>query len=710
MNMKRILIMMMGIGVAAGLGGCAPKDGKIAYPVAEMQPVTDVYFGTTVADPYRWLEDDTTKAVAGWVEAQNKVTESYLDKIPFRKKLNQRLTELTDYEKIGLPFKKHGKYYYYKNDGLQNQSVLFVKNTLDGEASVLLDPNTLSDDGTVALSGISFSNNGKYLAYTISRSGSDWVEIYVMELATKTLLPDHIRWAKFTGADWHGEGFYYSAYSAPEEGKEFSNVNENHRIYYHQLGTGQQADRLVYENKNYPKRFYSAHVDEDEKALFVIESGEGRGNDLFMRDLRKPESPFVRLTDNFELEYSPMEIIGETVYFYTNYQAPKYRLMKTTLDKPAISYWTDVVPESENVLNRIVFVGGQMILSYIKDASDHAYVFTLDGRKKHEITLPTFGAVNFSGNKDDKEVFYTFTSFTFPSTIYRYDIDKNQSVKYLSPKVKFNAEDYVTEQVFYPSKDGTKIPMFITHKKGLQRDATNPVYLYGYGGFNISLFPSFSTMRIPFLENGGIYAQANLRGGGEFGEEWHIAGTKLQKQNVFDDFIAAAEYLIKEKYTTNEKICIAGGSNGGLLVGAVVNQRPDLFKVALPAVGVMDMLRYHKFTIGWNWASDYGTSEDNPEMFACLFGYSPLHNIKNDGTTYPAIFVTTADHDDRVVPAHSFKYAATLQAADTGDAPKLIRIETKAGHGAGKPITKVIEEYADTYSFVMFNLGMKPQF
>ena len=708
--MKKIMMMMIGMGVASGFGGCSPKDGKLPYPVAEKQQVTDDYFGTTVADPYRWLEDDTTKAVADWVEAQNKVTQAYLEKIPFRNKLSQRLTELTDYEKIGLPFKKHGKYYYFKNDGLQNQSVLYVKETLDGEASVLLDPNTLSDDGTVALSGYSFSNNGKYFAYTISRSGSDWIEIYVMELATKQRLPDCIKWAKFTGAEWHGDGFYYSAYDAPEEGKEFSNINENHKIYYHQLGTNQKADRLVYENKNYPKRFYTASVDEDEKALFIFESGEGRGNDLFMRDLRKTESPFIRLTDDFDYDYQPLEVIGETIYIYTNYAAPKYRLMKTTLDKPSLKYWTDVVPESENVLNRIIFIGGQMVLSYIKDASDHAYVFTIDGQMKHEITFPTFGAVNFSGQKDETETFYSFTSFTFPNTIYKYDINKNLSEKYLAPKVKFNAEDYITEQVFYPSKDGTQIPMFITYKKGLHRNSANPVYLYGYGGFNISLFPSFSTWRIPFLENGGIYAQANLRGGGEYGEGWHIAGTKLQKQHVFDDFIAAAEYLIKENYTTNEKICIAGGSNGGLLVGAVVNQRPELFKVALPAVGVMDMLRYHQFTIGWNWASDYGTSEESKEMFEYLYGYSPLHNIKNDGTPYPAIFVTTADHDDRVVPAHSFKYAATLQAANTGNAPKLIRIETKAGHGAGKPITKVIDEYTDVYSFVMYNLGMKPQF
>jgi prolyl oligopeptidase len=698
----------------SGLCGCndSPKSVKLAYPAAEKQEVTDDYFGTSVADPYRWLEDDTTQAVAAWVESENKVTQAYLSRIPFREQLKKRLTELTDYEKIGIPFKnkKTGKYYYYRNDGLQNQSVLYEKETLDGEPKILLDPNTLSEDGTVALSGISFSNDGKYFAYTISRSGSDWREIYVMDLATRQLTPDSIKWAKFSGASWQKDGFYYSAYDAPEAGKEFSNVNENHKIYYHKLGAPQSADVLVYENKKYPKRFYSAHVDEDEKALFVFESGEGRGNNIFMKDLRKQNAPFVQLTEDFDYEYSPVEIIGDFIYFYTNYKAPKYRLMKTPIDKPKLADWTDVMAESDNVLSDIRFAGGKIIATYMKDASDHSYVCDIDGRTLYEINFPTFGSAGFSGDRDDKELFYSFTSFTFPNTIYKFDIDNNKSVKYLSPEVKFNAEDYVTEQVFYPSRDGTKIPMFLTYKKGLRKDGNNPVYLYGYGGFNISLNPGFSTSRIPFLENGGIYAQTNLRGGGEYGEDWHIAGTKLNKQNVFDDFIAAAEYLIKEKYTTNKKICVAGGSNGGLLVGAVVNQRPDLFGAALPAVGVMDMLRYHKFTIGWNWASDYGTSEDSKEMFDYLYKYSPVHNIRNDGTPYPAILVTTADHDDRVVPAHSFKYAATLQASSTGNAPKLIRIETKAGHGAGKPISKVIDEQTDTYSFVMYNLGMKPGF
>jgi prolyl oligopeptidase len=710
--MKKYSNIIMSAALLSGLCACSPESGKLQYPEAEKQEVGEDYFGTSVSDPYRWLEDDTTQAVAAWVEAENQITQNYLSKIPFRAQLKKRLTELTDYEKIGIPFKnkKTGKYYFYKNDGLQNQSVLYEKETLDGEAKILLDPNTLSEDGTVALSGISFSNDGKYLAYTISRSGSDWREIYVMDVSTRQLTPDSIKWAKFTGAAWRGDGFYYSAYDAPVEGKEFSNVNENHKIYYHKLGAPQTADELVYENKNYPKRFYSAYVDDDEKALFVFESGEGRGNNVFMKDLRKTGSSFVKLTEDFDYEYTPVEIIGDSIYFYTNYKAPKYRLMKTSVNSPKLNDWTDVIAESDNVLSSIMFAGGKMIAIYMKDASDHAYVLDLQGKEEFEVVLPTFGSVSFSGDKDDKEIFYSFTSFTFPNTIYKFDIEGNKSEKYLAPQIKFKAEDYVTEQVFYPSKDGTKIPMFLTCKKGIAKDGNNPVYLYGYGGFNISLNPGFSTSRIPFLENGGIYAQANLRGGGEYGEDWHIAGTKLNKQNVFDDFISAAEYLVNEKYTTNKKICVAGGSNGGLLVGATVNQRPDLFGAALPAVGVMDMLRYHKFTIGWNWASDYGTSEDSKEMFEYLCGYSPLHNIKNDGSPYPAILVTTADHDDRVVPAHSFKYAATLQASATGDAPKLIRIETKAGHGAGKPISKIIDEQTDTYSFVMYNLGMKPKF
>jgi prolyl oligopeptidase len=701
MEAKHVIL----VGGMIMLGACN-SGTKPVYPVAEKDGTVDTYFGTEVADPYRWLENDTSKATEAWVEAENKVTAAYLSKIPFRNKVRQRLTDLTNYEKIGTPYKKKGKYYFFKNDGLQNQSVLYVKETLDGEASVLLDPNKLSDDGTVALSGISFSHDGKYLAYNISRSGSDWNEIFVIDLATGNQLDDAIQWAKFGGASWRGDGFYYSAYDAPEAGKEFSNVNENHKIYYHTLGTPQSEDRLAYQNPEEPKRFYYGDVSEDERILFIYESGAGSGNNLFMKDLTKTDAPVTALTHDMEYRYSPIEVIGDKMYLLTNYGAPKYRIMTATVSSPKLEEWKELIPESESVLAGASIIGGKLILTYEKDASHHAYVYTLDGKQEHEVKLPTLGSVSFSGDKDDKETFYSFSSFTFPPTIYSYDPDKNESGVYLAPKVAFNPDEYTTEQVFYPSKDGVRIPMFLTYKKGLQKDGSNPVWLYGYGGFNISLSPGFSTNRLLFLENGGIYAQANLRGGSEYGEEWHQAGTKMNKQNVFDDFIAAAEYLIKENYTNKEKLSVNGGSNGGLLVGAVVNQRPDLFKVAVPAVGVMDMLRYHKFTIGWNWASDYGTSEDSKEMFAYLYAYSPLHSIKNDGTPYPAILITTADHDDRVVPAHSFKYAATLQAANTGDAPKLIRIETKAGHGAGKPISKVIDEYTDVYSFIMYNLGM----
>ena len=641
------------------ISACSSKT-TLSYPEAIKDNTVDTYFGTEVADPYRWLENDTSQATSAWVKAENDITNAYLARIPFRNKLKERLTQLTNYEKIGTPFKKNGKYYFYKNNGLQNQNVLYVKETLDGEAKVLLDPNKLSDDGTVALNGISFSKDGKYMAYAISRSGSDWIEIYVIDLATGVLTDDHILWAKFSGASWQGDGFYYSAYDAPTNGKEYSNINENHKIYYHKIGDPQSKDQLIYQNPQYPKRFYSASTDEDEKILFIDESGAGSGNNLSLKDLTKTNAPLIPMTEDYNFIYMPIEVIGNTIYILTNYDAPKYRVMTADINSPNIRNWKELVPENESVLSGAQIIGGRLILTYDKDASNHAYVYALNGEQEHEITLPSLGSVGFSGNKDDKETFYTFTSFTFPGTIYKYDIDKNKSELYLSPKVDFNPEEFVTEQIFYTSKDGTKVPMFLTYKKGLKRDGNNPVFLYGYGGFNVSLNPYFSTMRLPFLENGGIYVQTNLRGGSEYGEEWHQAGIKMNKQNVFDDFISAAEYLISEKYTNKDKIAIVGGSNGGLLIGACVNQRPDLFKVAIPQVGVMDMLRYHKFTIGWNWASDYGTSEDSKEMFEYLYAYSPLHNIKNDGTPYPAIMITTADHDDRVVPAHSFKYAPAL--------------------------------------------------
>lgn len=703
--MKKVTLFATGIIMMS----CAQQQQKLAYPETAKVDTVDVYFGTEVPDPYRWLENDTSEATAAWVEAQNQVTNAYLAKIPFRNALLNRLTDLANYEKIGAPFKKHGKYYFYKNDGLQNQSVLYVQDSLEGEPRVFLDPNKLSDDGTVALTGISFSHDGKYTAYTISRSGSDWTEIYVMDTETSQLLEDHILWAKFSGASWQGDGFYYSAYDAPVKGKEFSNVNEMHKIYFHKMGTPQSEDKLVYQNPAYPKRFYSASVNEDETLLFLYESGEGRGNALYVKDLRKPNAPFVAMATDMDYNYYPIEIIGDKMYIFTNFGAPKYRLLVADVSKPELKDWVELVPETENVLSDAEVIGGKLFLTYDKDVANHAYVYDLTGKMIQEIQLPSLGSVSFSGDKDDKECFFGFTSFTVPGATYKYDMDQNAYELFRAPKVAFNPDEYMTEQVFYPSKDGTKIPMYLTYKKGLKKDGKNPVYLYAYGGFNISLYPSFSTSRVPFLENGGIYAQANLRGGGEYGEEWHVAGTKMQKQNVFDDFISAAEYLINSKYTNKDKIAIVGGSNGGLLVGACMTQRPDLFRVAIPQVGVMDMLRYHKFTIGWNWASDYGTSDDSKEMFDYLKGYSPLHNLKLGGK-YPATMVTTADHDDRVVPAHSFKFAATLQECNDGTNPTLIRIDSKAGHGAGKPMAKVLEEQADIYGFIMYNLGMTPKF
>lgn len=699
--MKRNILILM-----AAMASTAVTAQNIQYPKAEKTGVKDTYFGITVADPYRWLENDTSAQTAAWVAAENAITNAYLAKIPFRQKLQKRLTELSNYEKIGAPRKRHGKWYFYKNDGLQNQYVMYVMDELGGTPHVFLDPNTLSDDGTVALGGVYFSHNGRWAAYSISRSGSDWQEFYVIDLKTGRLTSDHIQWAKFSGADWQGDGFYYSAYDAPEQGKEFSNVNETHKIYYHKVGTPQSEDVLFYQNPVYPKRFYGVSVDEDETMMFLYESGEGSGNNLYVRDLRQPNSQFIQMTTDMDYQYSPIYSEGNTIYLYTNYGAPKARIMKADIRHPGIADWQELIPEQPNTLSGISVINRQLILTYQQDVFDHAYVYGLDGQLHHEVKLPSVGSVGFIGDEKEPECFYSFTSFTQPGTIYRYDMDRNESTLYSAPTIKFRQEDFVSEQVFFLSKDGTRIPMSLTYKKGLKRNGKNPVYLYGYGGFNISLGPGFSAMRIPFLENGGIYAQVNLRGGGEYGEEWHIAGTKMQKQNVFDDFIGAAEWLIREGYTSNEKIAIVGGSNGGLLVGACMTQRPDLFRVAVPEVGVMDMLRYHKFTIGWNWAPDYGTSEDSKEMFEYLLGYSPLHNLK-PGTSYPATLVTTADHDDRVVPAHSFKFAATLQECHQGNNPVLIRIDTKAGHGGGKPLAKVIEEQADIYGFIMYNLGMK---
>jgi len=683
---------------------------KIIYPVTAKQDVVDTYFGVHVNEPYRWLENDTTAETAKWVKAQNKLTYDYLAKIPFRSDLKKRLTELTNYPKYSSPFKKNGQYFFFKNNGLQNQSVLYQQASLTANPDVLLDPNLLSTDGTVSLSALSFSNNGNYVGYAISRSGSDWNEIFVMDLKTRKLLPDLIKWAKFTGIAWQGNGFYYGAYDAPVEGKEFSNKNEYHKIYYHTVGQLQSEDKLVYENKQFPLRNCGASVTDDEKFMIITETESTTGNSLYIKDLTDPDASLVELSSGFENDFSIIEHFDGKLYLMTNWKAPKQRLMVIDPKKPKRENWKEILPETNDVLESVSIIGGKIVGVYMKDATNHAYSFDINGNKLFEVPLPTLGSLSsFSGNVDDNEAFYTFTSYTFPPTIYRFDIAKSTSDVFRKADVSFNSDEYTSEQVFYTSKDGTKVPMSITYKKGMKKNGKNPLMLYGYGGFNISLDPSFSVARIPFLENGGIYVVANIRGGGEYGEAWHMAGTKLQKQNVFDDFIGAAEYLIASGYTSSKKLAINGGSNGGLLVGACMTQRPDLYAVAIPEVGVLDMLRYHQFTIGWAWATDYGTSADSKEMFAYLKEYSPLHNVVK-GTKYPATMVMTGDHDDRVVPAHSFKFAATLQAANSGKNPSLIRIDTKAGHGAGKPIGKIIDAQTDMWSFVMCNLGMKPTF
>lgn len=683
---------------------CSQKN-NIQYPETRKENISDDYWGTRVNDPYRWLEDDRSQETEEWVTAQNQLTYSYLEKIPFRDRLRERLTELMNYPKYGYPQKINNKYYFYKNDGLQNQSVLYELDSLTAEPKVLLDPNKLSTDGTIALSRASFSKDGKYLAYSISKSGSDWNEIFVMEVATRRLLPDHIEWVKFSGISWQGNGFYYSAYDEPESGKEYSNKNEYHKVFYHRLNDDRTQDKIVFENKEHALRNYYAGVSEDEKFLFIVETESTSGNSLWLKDLTKPKTKAVLIAPGFDSDFNVIDHYEGKIYVLTNYQAPNQQLMVVDPARPQLENWKTLIPESGHVIEDVSLIGGQLFINYLQDASNRLYAYNTSGQLLHEIKLPTIGTVGISGRYDNNEAFYMFTSYTYPPTIYRYDVAENKAELFRKSEISFNAEDFISEQVFFTSKDGTQVPMSIIYKKGLKKNGKNPTMLYGYGGFNISLLPGFSVGRIPFLEQGGVYAIANLRGGGEYGESWHKAGTKMQKQNVFDDFIAAAEYLIAENYTNSKKLAINGGSNGGLLVGACMTQRPGLFAVAIPEVGVLDMLRYQKFTIGWAWATDYGTAEDSQEMFEYLLGYSPLHNLKA-GTTYPATLITTGDHDDRVVPAHSFKFAATLQELHSGHTPTLIRIDVKAGHGAGKPISKIIDAQTDVWAFVMKNLGM----
>ncbi|MCU0453851.1 MAG: prolyl oligopeptidase family serine peptidase [Bacteroidetes bacterium] len=682
----------------------------VTYPVTAKVPHVDHYHGTPVADPYRWLEANDSSAVKDWVEAQNAATFGFLERIPFRANVKDRLTKLWNYARVSAPVKEGNYWFYTKNDGLQNQSVLYRRSTLEGAEEVFLDPNTFSGDGTVSLAGWAFSKDGRLFAYAVSKSGSDWRDIYVMDVASRSLLPDKVEWAKFTGISWEGDGFYYSRYDAPAEGsKALVASNEFHKVYYHKLGTPQSEDRVIFEDRAHPKRNFGVSVTEDERFLFLTGfEGGSKGNPLYYRDLRRGDPAFKPIVETYDIEFNPITNVGDKILVVTNQGAPKNRIVEVDPARPEPSAWRTIVPEQPEVLDGIVAVGGKLLLVYLKDASHRAYLHRTDGMREREISLPTLGTVGFAGGKQkDTEIFYSFTSFTSPTNIYRYDLRTGTSTLHRSTEIDADLQAYETKQVFYSSKDGTKIPMFIVHRKGLKLDGTNPTLLYAYGGFNVNLLPTFSAARLVWLENGGVYAMANLRGGGEYGEEWHEAGTKLRKQNVFDDFIAAAEYLIQRRYTSAERLAIQGGSNGGLLVGAVVNQRPDLYRVALPAVGVMDMLRFHKFTIGWAWTRDYGSSDD-PEQFKALLAYSPIHNVKP--AAYPATLVTTADHDDRVVPAHSFKYIATLQENQRGPLPVLIRIETKAGHGGGKPTSKIIEETADIYAFAWYAMGLAPAY
>lgn len=683
-----------------------PKAKGLDYPAAPKGDAVDTYHGVAVPDPYRALEDPDSPETRAWVEAENRVTFGYLEAIPARARLKDRLTRLWDYEKFGAPSKQGHRYFYSRNSGLQNQSVLYTADSLDAEARVLIDPNTLSADGTVALAGTSVSEDGGLIAYGVAAAGSDWVEYKVRDVATGRDRPDHLKWIKFSGADWlkDGSGFFYGRFPEPEPGASLKAPNYYQKLYFHKLGTDQRDDVLVYERPDQKEWQFHATVSEDGHYLVItVSKGTDDKYRVSYKNLNRPEMKPVELIDTFEAEYSFLDNDGTVFWFKTNKGAPRGKVIAIDTRDPAPEKWVDVIPEQAETLRGVSIVGDTFIASYLKDAHSQVKLHDLKGKFLREVEFPTLGtAAGFGGKRTDTETFYAFTTFTAPPTVYRYDIKTGESTVFKRPKVDFNPDDYETTQVFYPSKDGTKIPMFLSHKKGLKLDGSNLTYLYGYGGFNIALTPSFSPANVVWMERGGVYAQPGLRGGGEYGEAWHQGGTKFNKQNVFDDFIAAAEYLIARKVTSTPKLAIGGGSNGGLLVGACLTQRPDLFGAALPAVGVLDMLRFHKFTIGWAWVDDYGSSDD-PEGFRYLSTYSPLHNVKA-GTGYPATMITTADHDDRVVPAHSFKFAAALQAAQSGDAPVLIRIETKAGHGAGKPTSKVIEEAADRWAFLLRNL------
>lgn len=674
------------------------------YPKTKKVDVYDTYFGVKVHDPYRWLENDSTAEVAEWVKEQNTVTSEYLNKIPYRASIKERLTSLWNYTTMSTPFKEGGKYFFYKKEPGQNQSVLFMQETLESEPRAILDPNTLSADGTVAVSDISVSRNGKYLAFAIADGGSDWRKIKVLDLTTGNNLADELNWVKFSEISWFKEGFFYSRYEAPKDGKGLVGINQHQKIYYHKLGDNQDKDEVIFGNSEVPNLVFTTQVTSNEKYLIIYEAESTFGNSLYIRNLTTNDG-FSKLTTGYEFEYRVLDDFNDNIIVLTNYKAPKYKLIKINVNTLDVGNWRDILPEKKEVLENCYMIGDKIVASYIQDAKSEVEVYTMSGEKVNEINFPTLGVFNkINGTRQDSIAFYSFSSFTIPTIIYKYNVVTNKSTEFFKPAINFNFDDYETKQVFYKSKDETEVPMFIVCKKGTQLNGKNPTLLYGYGGFNVNLLPNFSIERLLWLENGGIYVQANIRGGGEYGENWYKAGTKLNKQNVFDDFIAAAEYLIKEKYTSPRKLAIEGASNGGLLIGAVVNQRPELFKVALPEVGVMDMLRYDKFTIGSLWANDYGTSGDSIQ-FVNLFKYSPIHNVRS-GVRYPSILVFTADRDDRVVPAHSYKYIATVQEKQRiSRNPSLIRIQTRAGHGAGTPTSMQIEEATDKYAFTFFNLS-----
>jgi len=675
------------------------------YPDTKTVDQTDDFFGTKVFDPYRWLENDTAADTKEWVQRENEVTNAYLARITYRNAIKDRLTELWNYEKYSAPFKEGEYTYFYKNDGLQNQSVIYRQKG-EQQPEVFLDPNQFSADGTTSLAGLDFTKDGSRCAYEISEGGSDWTKVLIMNALTKQLLDDTLRDVKFSGIAWrHNEGFYYSSYDKPKEGSQLSGKTQIHKLYFHKLGTAQSEDKLIFGGDATPRRYIGAYVTEDQNYLVISAANATYGNELYIQDLTKADASIVPVVTGFDTEQQVVYAENGKLYIVTNMHAPNKKLVVTDAATPTSEHWKDFIPETKFPLD-VSTCGRKFFAQYIKDAVSQVIEYDLTGKKEKEIQLPGLGSAGgFSGKREEKETYFTFTSYVYPPTIFKYDINSSNSSVYKKPAIKYNPEDFESRQVFYTSKDGTKIPMIITYKKGMQQTGKNPLMLYGYGGFSVNITPSFSISNLVFLENGGVYAVPNLRGGGEYGDEWHNAGIKMKKQNVFDDFIAAAEYLIKEKYTSKDYLAISGGSNGGLLVGACMTQRPDLYRVCFPSVGVMDMLRYHKFTAGAGWAYDYGTADDSKEMFEYLYKYSPVHAIKK-GTCYPATMVSTADHDDRVVPAHSFKFSATFQAAQSCDNPVLITIETKAGHGAGKPTSKIIQEQADKWSFLLYNMGL----